>query len=90
VPGLLLVAGFLVFLCFGGYLIGIPALTLAAPGLVPYLYLTDPAQFEAHREAWLAALAAAPVIATLPPPGWTPTPSGNWTWSAASTRARPT
>lgn len=51
--------------CLGGFVIGIPAVVLAAPGLVPYLYLTDPAQFAPHRLQWFAALAAAPLLALI-------------------------
>ncbi|TDB74757.1 hypothetical protein [Micromonospora sp. KC723] len=51
--------------CLLGYAIGLPVLALAAPALVPYVYLHDPAQFAEHRTLALSTLAAAPVLAFL-------------------------
>ena len=57
--GCLPVLALLLTPCLGGY----GAIALAAPALVPYLYLHDRAQFAADRTAWLVELAAGPVLA---------------------------
>jgi hypothetical protein len=55
------------------WLVGAFALTMAAPAIVPYLLLKDPAEFQHAQTQWLVALAASPVLsyllATARPPG---------------------
>jgi hypothetical protein len=42
--------------------VGLLAFVMAAPAVVPYLLLTDPAQFHHDQTAWLLALGAAPLL----------------------------
>ena len=61
--GALLGAGLLLSLAAWG--IEILAVVMAAPAIVPYLLLKQPAQFHHDETMWLAALIAAPVVAYL-------------------------
>ncbi|MGH3933093.1 MAG: hypothetical protein ACRDTF_24320 [Pseudonocardiaceae bacterium] len=45
--------------------VGLLAFALAAPAVVPYLLVTDPALFEQNRLEWLVALAASPLLVTI-------------------------
>ncbi|WP_372670293.1 hypothetical protein [Amycolatopsis kentuckyensis] len=59
--------GCLLFALFGlpfaGGLLGAVCLALAAPAVVGYLLLNEPAQFAQSRTQWLVALAMAPLVA---------------------------
>jgi len=44
------------------WLVGAFALAMAAPAMVPYLLLKDPAQFQQAQTQWLVALAVSPVL----------------------------
>jgi hypothetical protein len=46
-------------------IVAVPAFVLAAPTVAAYLQIEAPAQFGPHRTGWLAASAAAPLLALL-------------------------
>ena len=59
--GLFLLLPFLLPIAAG--LIAVPAFVLAAPAVTAYLQIEAPRQFQPHRAGWLAASAAAPLLA---------------------------
>ena len=48
---------------FAAWGIGLIALVMASPAIVPFLLLKQPAQFHHDRTIWIAALCAAPLVA---------------------------
>jgi len=55
--------GFAFLASFMAWGIGLVAVVMAAPAIVPYLLLHQPAQFRHDQTLWIGALCAAPVVA---------------------------